>query len=152
MFYTRSFEFPRWRVRSPFEDLERLRTQLDQLFKDGVSSHQLPQAGVFPLLNLTEDADKYYVRAELPGMKSEDLNIQVAAKSLSISGERKFEAEEAGSKYHRRERDEGQFSRVIGLPGEIDHDSVNADLKNGILTIQIPKAEATKPKKIEITS
>lgn len=152
MFYTRSFEFPRWRVRRPFEDLERMRTQLEQLFKDGVSSYQRPQAGVFPLVNLTEDTDRYYVRAELPGMKSENLDIQVAAKSLSISGERTFEEEEAGSKYHRRERDEGQFSRVIGLPGEIDHDNVNAELKNGILTIQIPKAEATKPKKIEITS
>ena len=150
MIYRRVFDFPTFRVRSPFGELERMRRQMDRLYENAVSPHQLPQAGVFPLLNLTEDKDQYHVRAELPGVKADDLDIQVTGKNLSISGERKIATEDESAKYHRREREAGTFSRMIGLPGEVDTGKVEAKLENGILTIVVPKAEVAKPKQITV--
>jgi HSP20 family protein len=127
-----------------------MRQQLDQMFDD--TPHQPASAGVYPLINLTEDKDKYYVRAELPGVTGDALDIQVTGKNLAISGERKIAAEEEGARYHRREREAGTFSRMIGLPGEVDTDKVEAKLENGILTILVPKAEIAKPKQITVSS
>jgi HSP20 family protein len=129
-----------------------MRQQLDQLFEDASGTYQRVGAGVFPLINLTEDKDNYYVRAELPGVKGEELDIQVTGNNLAITGERKIAAEEEGAKYHRREREAGSFSRMIGLPGDIDPDKVDAKLENGILTVEVSKAEAAKPKQITVKS
>jgi HSP20 family protein len=127
-----------------------MRQQLEQMFDD--APYQRASAGVFPLINLTEDKDNYYVRAELPGVKGEEIDIQVTGKNLAISGERRIVAEKENARYHRREREAGTFSRMIGLPGEIDADKVEANLENGILTIVVAKAEIAKPKQISVTS
>ena len=127
-----------------------MRQQLDQLFEDAATPHQRFSAGVFPLINLTEDKDSYYVRAELPGVKGEALDIQVTANNLAISGERNIPEEGEGARYHRREREAGSFSRMIGLPGDINPDKVDAKLANGILTVKVSKAEAAKPKQITV--
>ena len=150
MIYRRLFDFPTFRVRSSFGELERMRRQMDRLFDEAMTPHQLPQAGVFPLVNLTEDKDKYYIRAELPGVKADELDIQVTGNNLAITGERKIAAEDEGAKYHRREREAGTFSRMIGLPGEVDTDKVEAKLENGILTVLVSKAEVAKPKQITV--
>ena len=150
MIYRRFFNVPTLRFRSPFDELHRMRQQLDRLFEDTAAPHQALGAGVFPLINLTEDKDNFYVRAELPGVKGEELDIQVTANNLAISGERKIVAEEEGAKYHRREREAGSFSRMIGLPGDINSDKVDAKMENGILTIVVAKAEAAKPKQISV--
>ena len=150
MSYRRFFHVPTWRIRNPWEELHRMRQQLDHMFDD--TPRQRLTAGVFPLINLTEDKDNYYVRAELPGVKGDDLDIQVTGKNLAISGERKIAAEEEGARYHRREREAGTFSRIIGLPGDIDSDKVDASLVNGILTIMVSKAEIAKPKQISVSS
>jgi HSP20 family protein len=150
MIYRRLFNVPTWRFRSSFDELHRMRQQLDQLFENTAVPHQRLSAGVFPLINLTEDKDSYYVRAELPGVKGEALDIQVTANNLAISGERKIAAEDKGAKYHRREREAGSFSRMIGLPGDIDSDKVDAKLEDGILTVVVSKAEAAKPKQITV--
>ena len=150
MIYRRFFNVPTWRFRSPLEELHRMRQQLDQLFEDAAAPHQRLSAGVFPLINLTEDKDNYYIRAELPGVKGEELDIQVTGNNLGISGERKIAAEKEGAKYHRREREAGRFSRMIGLPGDINADKVNAKIENGILTVVVAKAEAAKPKQISV--
>jgi HSP20 family protein len=117
-----------------------------------VSESGLPSlhAGVFPAINLTEDKDKYIIRAELPGILAEELDIQATGNNLSISGERKIEAEKDNVRYHRREREAGKFSRAISLPGDIDAEGVSASLVNGILKISVPKAEKAKPKQITI--
>jgi HSP20 family protein len=127
-----------------------MRQQLEEMFDE--TPYQRVSAGVFPLVNLAEDKDKYYVRAELPGVKGDELNIQVTGNNLAISGERKIAAEEESARYHRREREAGTFSRMIGLPGEIDSDKVEASLENGILTVVISKAEIAKPKQITVSS
>jgi len=129
-----------------------MRRQLDRLFEDSMAPYQRAQAGVFPLINLTEDKSNYYVRAELPGVKAGELDIQASANNLAISGERKIASEDQSARYHRKEREAGKFSRMIGLPGEINPDKVEAKLENGILTIVVSKAEAAKPKQITVKS
>jgi len=150
MIYRRFFNVPTWRFRSPLDELHRMRQQLDQMFEDAATPYQRASAGVFPLINLTENKDHYFVRAELPGVKGDELDIQVTANNLAISGNRKIAAEEEGARYHRREREAGSFSRMIGLPGDIDPEKVDAKLENGILTVVVSKAEAAKPKQITV--
>lgn len=151
MLYRRMFDLPTWRFRTPFEELERLRRQMDRYFDEYPgSSHQLNRAGVFPLINLTEDKDTYLVRAELPGLKADELDIQASGNNVSISGERKIQTEGEGAKYHRREREAGKFSRMVALPGEINAEKVEASLSNGILTVKVPKAEVMKPRQIKV--
>ena len=150
MIYRRVFNVPSYKFRSPWEELDRMRRQLGQVFED--FPQQRVGAGVFPLINLTEDKDNYYVRTELPGVKGEELDIQVTGKNLAISGERKIAAEEEGARYHRREREAGTFSRMIGLSGEVDSNKVEANLENGILSIKVLKSEISKPKQITVKS
>lgn len=150
MIYRRFFNVPTWRFRSPWDELHQMRQQLEQMFDEAPG--QRVSAGVFPLVNLTEDKNNYYVRAELPGVKANELDIQATANNISISGERKIAAEGENARYHRREREAGTFSRVIGLPGDINTDQVDAKLENGILNVVIAKAEASKPKQITIKS
>jgi len=149
MIYRRFFNVPTLRVRSPWDELHRMRQHLEHVFDD--APQQRVSAGVFPLTNLTEDKNNYYVRAELPGVKGDELDIQVTGNNLAISGERKIAAEEE-ARYHRREREAGTFSRMIGLPGEVDTDKIEANLENGILTIVVSKAEIAKPKQISVSS
>jgi HSP20 family protein len=151
MIYRSMFGLPSWRVRTPFDELDRMRQEMDRLSEafTGRRAGRL-SAGVFPLVNLTEDAESYYIRAELPGIKADDLDIQVTGNSVSLAGERKIAAEGDGVKYHRREREGGTFSRMMTLPGDIDAEKVEADLVNGVLTLKIAKAEAAKPKQITV--
>lgn len=150
MFIQRPF-FHDMGLRGAFGELERMRQDMDRLMEGlGGRSFRLPTAGVFPLINLTEDKDGYYVRAELPGLKADELNISVTGNTLSVSGERKIVSEGKDIKYHRREREAGSFSRIISLPGEVNSDKVDAKLKDGILTVNIPKAEIAKPKQITV--
>jgi HSP20 family protein len=151
MFYRRLLNITTWGFNRTFRDFDRLRRQMDELY-GAISGDTLPMpsAGVFPLSNVTEDNDNYYVSAELPGVKSEDLDIQVTAKGVSIAGERKIPVEGNNVKYHRREREAGKFSRLINLSDDIDVDKVDAKLENGILTMTIPKAEKTKPRQIAV--
>lgn len=151
MIYRRLYNYPAMGFGNPFEQLDRMRRQIERFFADtsGVRRSAVG-SGVFPQLNLTEDVDKYYIRAELPGISSDQIEIQATGKSLSISGERKIETEADGVRYHRREREAGRFSRVIGMPGEIDAQRIEARLKDGILTVFVPKSEAAKPRRIAI--
>ena len=150
MIYRRFFNVPTWRFRSPWDELHRMRQQLEQIFED--APLRRVSAGVFPLINLAEDRDNYYVRAELPGVEGDELDIQVTGNNLAISGERKIAAEDENARYHRREREAGTFSRMIGLPGDIDSEKVKAKLENGILTVVVSKAEIAKPKQITVSS
>jgi HSP20 family protein len=151
MFYRARFGSPMFRFIPQYDELDRMRRQMDRLFEafgDQPSGYR--SAGVFPAINLTEDVGNYYVRAELPGIKSEDLDIQMTHNNLSITGERKFEPAGSGAKYHRREREAGKFSRAVSMPGEVSAEGVKASLVNGVLTVTIPKAEKAKPRQITV--
>ena len=121
---------------------------MDRLL-EGLTSQGPRGAGVFPLVNLTESKDNFYLRAELPGISSSELDIQATAGSVSISGERRIPAEKE-ARYHRRERESGRFSRVVSLPREINPDQVEAGLVDGVLTVTLPKAEIAKPRQISV--
>lgn len=151
MIFRRIYGSPFTGFRGPFQDIGNMRQQMDRLF-DALSggTESGPGAGVFPLTNIAETKDSFFIRAELPGIKPDELDIQVTDKGLSITGERKIAEEGDNVKYHRREREAGRFSRFIALPSEVKVDKVDASLKNGILTITIPKAEEAKPRQIAV--
>jgi HSP20 family protein len=151
MILRRSIDWPAFGWTSPLEELERMRRQME-ILTDGLtrSFPKGPTAGVFPLMNVTEDKDNYFIRAELPGIKADDLDISVTGNTLSISGQRKIPEEEASARYHRREREAGRFSRVISVPGMLDTGKVQAYCSDGILTVVLPKPEAAKPKQITV--
>jgi HSP20 family protein len=123
---------------------------MDRLLEGMAGPYPRLDAGVFPLINLTETKDSYFVRAELPGVAASDLDIQATLNSLSISGERKLPPENQEARWHRREREAGKFSRMIAMPGEINPNQVDASLVNGILTVVVPKAEVAKPRQITV--
>jgi HSP20 family protein len=143
--------FPTFDLRSSFDELDSMRRRLDNLLGNiKRSGYRLVGSGVFPLINLTEDKDNYYLRAELPGVTAADLDIQTAHNDIVLSGERKVTEEGDAVRYHRRERDAGKFSRIVKLPTEIDSAKIEAKLALGVLTVTIPKAEAAKPRQIQI--
>ena len=151
MIYRTLFGAPSRRFGSSFADLEGMRRQMERLFET-YSERPLSRtgAGVFPAVNITEDADSFYVSAELPGVNSADLDLNVTANQLTLAGERKISEEAADARYHRREREAGRFSRAIGLPSEIDPDNVKARMVDGVLTVTIAKVEKAKPRQIAV--
>lgn len=108
-------------------------------------------ARAFPAINVVEDAGAFHVEAELPGFSIEDLDISLTDNQLTISGERKFEIP-AGSEVLRRERPTGKFTRVLRVAADLDAQKVGAKLKDGVLTVTLPKAETVKPRKISVAT
>ena len=151
MITRRFIDFPTFGMGSHLAELERMRRQMDQIYGrlQGENAHQSPPSGVFPLINLTQDSDHYFIRAELPGVPADALDIQSTGRNVSITGERKIQVEQS-ARYHRRERESGRFSRAFTLPGDIDRDNISASLVDGILTITVPKAPEAKPRQITI--
>jgi HSP20 family protein len=135
--------------RDPFAEMDRLRREMDNLV--GVNRRGIaPAAGVFPALNVSEDEDNLYVRAELPGVLPEDIEITTKENNLIIKGERKIAAEGERVSYHRREREAGSFRRIISLPTRVDGDKVTAACKDGVLTVTLPRAAEVKPRQIKV--
>lgn len=151
MIYRTFFGAPRRHFGTSFADLEGMRRQMERLF-DTIGDRQPGRngAGVYPAVNITEDADAYYVSAELPGVASADLELNVTANQLTLAGERKISEEASDARYHRREREAGRFSRAVALPGDIEMDHVRARLVDGVLAVTVPKAEKTKPRQIAV--
>jgi HSP20 family protein len=137
--------------RNPWVEFERLRHSLDQLSRNFIGDEHAPRnrATVFPPLNIFETNDQLIVKAELPGVRAEDIAISIEGDTLTLQGKRDFQKETDVS-YHRREIERGNFSRAIGLTTKVDVDAVNARLANGILTITLNKAAEVKPRKINV--
>ena len=104
-----------------------------------------------PALDVSEDKDKFTVRAEIPGMKREEIAVTIHDGLLSITGERKAEEKAEGEAVHRQERFYGKFERTITLPTHVAADKVKAQYKDGVLTISLPKTEEAKPKQIDVS-
>lgn len=134
-----------------------LRNEIDRLFSTFFS--EFPEVGPFnfgggrsyPALNVWEDEQNLFVEAELPGLKMEDLEVLVTGDELTLKGERR-EVKLEGASYHRHERGVGAFSRTVRLPIAIDAGKVQAKLQEGVLTVTLPKSEASRPRKIEVKS
>ena len=104
-----------------------------------------------PALDVSEDKDKFTVRAEVPGMKREEIAVTIHDGLLSITGERKAEGKTEGEAVHRQERFYGKFERTVTLPAHVAADKVKAQYKDGVLTITLPKTEEAKPKQIDVS-
>ena len=140
---------------NPLKDRDELESRLATIFGHRASTgngskEALTVAEWSPLVDITEDEKGYLIKAELPDMKKEDVRLTVENDVLAISGERKFEKEEKGRKYHRIERAYGSFVRSFSLPEDADGSKVTADFKDGMLQVHLPKSEKAKPKAIEI--
>lgn len=136
---------------SSFSDFDQIRREmlrlLDTAAGDGAPD---PGAGVFPPMNITQDDDNFYVRAEIPGIKPAELSISALRNRVSISGKRDIPREHDRVSYHRKERPEGAFNRAVTLPVDVDAERVDARYADGILTLTLPKAEQTKPRQIAV--
>lgn len=133
--------------------LDQLQREMNRLIADlSTQSPARAHAGVFPPVNISEDGQNLYVRAELPGMKSEEIEISFEGDTLTFRGERKLSETAEGVNYHRRERESGRFRRIMTLPVRIDSETVSAVFKNGVLKIVLPKAKEVLPKRITVES
>lgn len=137
--------------RVAFPDPARIRREMERLFDllEAETPSAMP-AGVYPAINVTQDAKNFYVRSELPGIDPAALNISAERNKLVLSGKREVPVEDDRVSYHRRERTGGQFSRSITLPADVDPDRVEATYRHGVLTITLPKAEAVRARQITV--
>lgn len=139
--------------RTPWRELERLRSHVEGMYdalSDGVETLRGGGSGVYPSLNLREDAENLYLSAELPGVAPEDIELSVQGDSLTLRGERRILEADKKLNYHRRERDAGYFRRVINLPVRVDSGQVQATVRNGLLMVTMPKAAEAKAHQITI--
>ena len=136
---------------NPFADFDTARRDMLRLL-DAVAGETSGDvgAGVFPPLNITQDDDNFYLRAEIPGIKPNELSISAVRNRVSLAGKREIQREHERVSYHRKERAEGTFNRAVTLPTEVDAERVDATYADGILTLTLPKAEETKPRQIKV--
>jgi len=137
----------------PFPDLNRIRREIDRLFErpfDLLTGGTSFFEGWEPTVDIYEDNDKITVKAEVPGMKKEDLDVSIHGNTLILSGERKSEEEQENRERYRAERFFGRFQRSVTLPQTVDSNRIEARYNDGVLTITLPKAEEKKPKQIEV--
>jgi HSP20 family protein len=135
------------RARSPFEELRGLQREMNRLFEGYDNGTSLSR---FPALNVWGNAEQVMVTAELPGLEIEDLDLSVANNQLTIKGDRKSEKPADDAVCHRNERSFGAFVRTVKLPFAVENDRIAAKYENGVLTVIMPRHEASKPKRIEI--
>ena len=128
-----------------------LRRELGEMF-DRLWHEEFPfgEAGAVPTMDISETEEGYRATLDVPGVESDNIDIQVHGNRVTIRGHREHEEEEKGRTFHRTERSSGSFSRSVTLPTEIAEDAVAASLEGGVLTIDLPKAAAAKPCKIKV--
>ncbi len=142
-------------ARFPFSNLDLFRGEVDRLFEDffaapgSMGTRQTGRMTVFPALNVWDNGDELVAEAELPGLSIENLDISLMGSELTIRGKRESQNGK-DTACHRQERGSGEFARTVALPYPVNSDAVDAAMKDGILTIKMPKAESAKPRKIEV--
>jgi HSP20 family protein len=146
------YQFPELSNWSPVDRLNSLRDEVNRLFEFSWPSRD---SGLFsgwsPALDVFDDKDNLVVKVELPGLKKEEINLSLHEGVLTISGERKHEVEKQEGQSFRSERYFGKFQRSVTLPTAVDSGKVNATYKDGVLTVELPKAEEAKPKQIAVS-
>jgi HSP20 family protein len=134
----------------PLGRLTDLREEIDRLFEAPLArGAQL--LGWTPAFDVYEEKDNFVVKAELPGMKKEDISVSLHEGNLIISGERKGETKSEGTEVYHAERYFGKFQRVVALPAQVTASNVKAEYKDGILTVTLPKSEEAKPRQIDVS-
>jgi HSP20 family protein len=134
--------------RDPFAQLQR---ELEGMLESTFGSVSASTVGVYPTVNVFDAGEEYVIKAELPGVDPSKVDIEVQDNTLVLRGERRFD--DPGDKnvaYHRREREPGQFRRVVRMPGKVDGDQAAATYRDGVLTMRVPKAKETRPRRVAI--
>jgi len=140
-----------------FQEMDMLRREIDQVFRGAGKGNVFPSflpgvgTGDYPRVNLSEDDSNYYVEALVPGIDPQDIEVNLMRGTLTLSGERKI-ADFGKRTWHRHERGAGKFMRTIELPDAIDGTRVDAQYRNGVLLITLPKPVGVKPQKISVRS
>lgn len=151
----------RWENRwNPFKEMEDLQNRLFGLLQRNYGKQSLRTTDDAeesisvcqwaPLVDVAEDDKAYLIKADLPEVKKDEVKVTVENGVLTISGERKFEKEEANKRYHRVERAYGSFARSFNIPEDADAESVQAEFRDGVLQVRIAKSEKARPKSIEV--
>ena len=136
----------------PIDTLLRLQREFDRVSENPVGFDLgLSGRGVFPPINVFNDGDGYIARLEVPGVAPEEITIETQGQTLQISGKRETPLPD-GASFHRHERSDGQFSRSLQFPTDLDLTKAEASYKNGMLTIRIPKKEEAKPRQIAVNA
>lgn len=140
----------RW---DPFQDALTLREAMNQLFEESFvpTSNGRRGQSFAPAMDVSETPEGYIVEAVVPGLTADDLEITVENNVLTLKGEIRHNHEDKNRNYHRVERRYGAFQRTVGLPTAVKADAISASLENGILRLDIPKADEVKPRRINVT-
>lgn len=133
--------------RDPFEQLQ---GELDRMLETAFGPVGTATAGVYPPVNVFDGGEDHVVKAELPGVDPEKIEIEVEDDTLVLRGERALAEASPDAAYHRRERAEGRFRRVVRLSGRVDTGGAKAEYRDGVLTVRIPKAKETRPRKVTV--
>jgi HSP20 family protein len=134
----------------PFTEIETIREQLDKAFDQRPAARNNSEAAWRPALEFADAGDNFVLKAQLPGIDPKDIDVQVTREAISISGERRYENTDEKSGYVRSEFRYGKFHRVLPLPAPIQNDSVQAECKDGILTLTLPKVAEARNKVVKI--
>jgi len=143
----------RW---EPVRELNTIQSEMNRLFNSFFESSS-PANGTslrrwIPAMDLVETDDDFVLRADLPGLTEDDVNIELEDNVLTLSGERKSEREEKNEGYYRVERASGSFQRSLTLPEGVDPEGIRASFENGVLEVRVPKPEQRKPRKVTISA
>jgi len=130
------------------DELTRLQREVDRML--GRASDAYGSCCVYPPLNIYDDGESYSIRAELPGVKPADLDVQATATTVTIKGERREDARDEKASVERRERDYGVFNRTVELATQIDPDKISAKLEDGVLVVVAPKSADARPRQIKV--
>ena len=140
----------RQQLRNPWTALAEMRDEMENWFEDSNMTDELSEFDFSPTCNLKENNNEYIVKFDIPGVKKEDVTIEVENNRLTVQGERKEQKEEKDAKHHLTESYEGSFMRSFTLPSKVNENNVDARYLDGVLTIKIPKMEPSKTKKNDI--
>ena len=142
----------RW---NPWNEMVSMRERMNALFNDSLfrPDRREDDAGMglwYPSVDMFEKDDQVVIKAELPGLEKKDINLEINNGVLTLKGERKYDNEVKEGNFYRREMSYGKFIRSFTLPAEVDANQIKAEFQNGLLTVEVPKSEAHKPKQIKV--
>ena len=140
--------------RNPFRELEDMQGRLNRLFGEApfarTVDNEMSFSGWSPAVDVQETDQEYLIKADLPDVKKDDVKVELLDGTLTIQGERQQEKEKKGKKFHKIEREYGTFLRRFAMPSEVDATKVQAEFKNGVLNVHLPKSATAKPKAIDV--
>ena len=141
----------RW---DPFREMEALTSRMGGLFPPSMLRQNGEETEMFadwaPAIDVEETDKEYVIKADLPAVKREDVRVAIEDGVLAVEGERRHEKEEKGKKFHRVERSYGKFVRRIAMPTDVDASRVEADFKDGVLNVHLPKSQVAKPRAVDV--